>query len=427
MTTSLESTGALQRRLTLTLPADEIEQQVAARLNQLARQVRVNGFRPGKAPLSVVRRQHEARLRDEVVGELLQGKFIEGLGEHQLRPAGNPDIRAEPADGGEALRFSASFEVFPDITLADLSGVTLSLPTATVTDADVEKMLDRMRRQRAEWPEVARPAARDDRVMIDFVGTIDGEAFEGGTAQDVPIVLGSGTLIGDFEDQLLGASAGEERTVKVTFPADYPRDTLAGKDAQFAVTVKAVQEIALPEMNAEFVQAFGIEDGDLDALRARLRERLDQELTTALRRRRKAAVMQLLEQQHQFDLPRSLVHEEAHSLAHLAQQRNPAVDPHADMAPYEAEAERRVKLGLLLAEITRREGIKTDPARVRAEIERMAAGFDDKDMVINWYYSQPERLQEIENMALEEQLVDWVLSKVQVTEEVLSFDDAVAT
>ena len=427
MTTSLESTGALQRRLTLSLPADEIEQQVAARLNQLARQARVNGFRPGKAPLSVVRRQHEARLRDEVVGELLQGKFIEGLGEHQLRPAGNPDIRAEPADGGDALRFSASFEVFPDITLADLSGVTLSLPSATVTDADVEKMLDRMRRQRAEWPEVARPAARDDRVMIDFVGTIDGVAFEGGTAQDVPIVLGSGTLIGDFEDQLLGASAGDERTVKVTFPADYPRDTLAGKDAQFVVTVKAVQEIALPEMNAEFVQAFGIEDGDLDALRARLRERLEQELTTALRRRRKAAVMQLLEQQHQFDLPHSLVHQEAHSLAHQAQQRNPAVDPHADMAPYEAEAERRVKLGLLLAEITRREGIKTDPARVRAEIERMAAGFDDKDMVINWYYSQPERLQEIENMALEEQLVDWVLSKVQVTEEILSFDDAVAT
>ncbi|MFP5463913.1 MAG: trigger factor [Gammaproteobacteria bacterium] len=427
MTTLLENTGALKRRLMLSLPATEVEQQVATRLNQLARQARVNGFRPGKAPLSVVRRQHEARLRDEVVGELLQGKFIEGLGEHQLRPAGNPDIRAEPAEGGDALRFSASFEVFPDITLADLSGVALSLPNATVTDDDVEKMLDRMRRQRAEWPEVARPAARDDRVMIDFVGTIDGVAFEGGTAQDVPIVLGSGTLIGDFEDQLLGASAGDDRTVKVSFPADYPRDTLAGKDAQFAVTVKAVQEIALPEMNTEFVQAFGIEDGDLDALRARLRERLEQELTTALRRRRKAAVMQLLEQQHQFDLPHSLVHQEAHSLAHQAQQRNPAVDPHADMAPYEAEAERRVKLGLLLAEITQREGLKTDPARVRAEIERMAAGFDDKDMVINWYYSQPERLQEVENMALEEQLVDWVLSKVQVTEEVLSFDDAVAT
>jgi trigger factor len=427
MTTLLENTGALKRRLMLSLPATEVEQQVATRLNQLARQARVNGFRPGKAPLSVVRRQHEARLRDEVVGELLQGKFIEGLGEHQLRPAGNPDIRAEPADGGDALRFSASFEVFPDITLADLSALTLSLPSATVTDDDVEKMLDRMRRQRAEWPEVARPAARDDRVMIDFVGTIDGVAFEGGTAQDVPIVLGSGTLIGDFEDQLLGASAGDERTVKVTFPADYPRDALAGKDAQFAVTVKAVQEIALPEMNTDFVQAFGIEDGDLDALRARLRERLEQELTTALRRRRKAAVMQLLEQQHQFDLPHSLVHQEAHSLAHQAQQRNPAVDPHADMAPYEAEAERRVKLGLLLAEITQREGLKTDPARVRAEIERMAAGFDDKDMVINWYYSQPERLQEVENMALEDQLVDWVLSKVQVTEEVLSFDDAVAT
>ena len=427
MTTLLENTGALKRRLMLSLPATEVEQQVATRLNQLARQARVNGFRPGKAPLSVVRRQHEARLRDEVVGELLQGKFIEGLGEHQLRPAGNPDIRAEPAEGGDALRFSASFEVFPEITLADLSGVALSLPSATVTDNDVEMMLDRMRRQRAEWPEVARPAARDDRVMIDFIGTIDGEAFEGGTAQDVPIVLGSGTLIGDFEDQLLGASAGDARTVKVSFPADYPRDTLAGKDAQFAVTVKAVQEIALPEMNTEFVQAFGIEDGDLDALRARLRERLEQELTTALRRRRKAAVMQLLEQQHQFDLPHSLVHKEAHSLAHQAQQRNPAVDPHADMAPYEAEAERRVKLGLLLAEISQREGLKTDPARVRAEIERMAAGFDDKDMVINWYYSQPERLQEIENMALEEQLVDWALSKVQVTEEVLSFDDAVAT
>lgn len=427
MTTPLESTGALQRRLMLSLPASEIEQQVATRLNQMARQARVNGFRPGKAPLSVVRRQHEARLRDEVVGELLQGKFIEGLGEHQLRPAGNPDIRAEPADGGDALRFSASFEVFPDISLADLTSVTLNLPSATVTDDDVEKMLDRMRRQRAEWPEVARPAARDDRVMIDFVGTIDGEAFEGGTAQDVPIVLGSGTLIGDFEDQLLSASAGDARTVKVAFPTDYPRDALAGKAAEFAVTVKAVQESALPEMDTEFVRAFGVEDGDLDALRARLRERLEQELTTALRRRRKAAVMQLLLDQHSFDLPHSLVHQEAHTLAHQAQKRNPDIDPHADMAPYEAEAGRRVKLGLLLAEITQREGLKTDPARVRAEIERMAAGFDDKDMVVNWYYSQPERLQEVENMALEEQLVDWVLSRAQVTEETLTFDAAVAT
>lgn len=427
MTTSLESTGALQRRLTLSLPATEVEQQVTTRLTQMARQARVNGFRPGKAPMSVVRRQHEARLRDEVVGELLQGKFIEGLGEHQLRPAGNPDIRAEPADGTDVLRFSASFEVFPNISLADLGGATLTLPSATVTDDDVEKMLDRMRRQRAEWPEVTRPAARDDRVVIDFVGSIDDEPFEGGTAQDVPIVLGSGTLIGDFEDQLLGAGTGDTRTVKVTFPADYPRDTLAGKAAQFAVTVKAVQESVLPQMDAEFAKAFGVEDGDLDALRAQLRERLEQELTSALRRRRKAAVMQLLADQHNFDLPHSLVHQEAHSLAHQAQKRNPEIDPHADMAPYEAEAQRRVKLGLLLAEITQSEGIKTDPARVRAEIERMAAGFDDKEMVVNWYYSQPERLQEVENMALEEQLVDWVLSKVQVTEETLTFDDAVAT
>ena len=427
MTTSLESTGALQRRLMLSLPVTEIEQQVATRLNQLTRQVRVNGFRPGKAPLSVVRRQHGARVRDEVLGEALQSKYIEGLGEHQLRPTGNPDIRPEPAEGTDTLCFSASFEVFPDITLADFATLTLTVPTATVTDADVDAMLERMRRQRAEWPDVARPAARDDRVMIDFVGSIDGEQFEGGSAQDVPIVLGSGTLIGDFEDQLLGASAGDARTVKVTFPADYPRDTLAGKAAEFAVTVKAVQESVLPALDGEFVKGMGIEDGSLDSLRARLRERLEQELTTALRRRRKAAVMELLIEQHQFDLPHGLVHREAHNLAHQAHERNPNVDPHGDMAPYEAEGTRRVKLGLLLAEITQREGIKADPQRVRAEIERMAAGFGDTDMFVNWYYSQPERLQEIESMTLEEQLVDWVLSKVQVTEETLSFDAAVAT
>ena len=426
MTIPLESTGALQRRLTLTLPAAEIEQQVAARLTQLARQTRVNGFRPGKAPLSVIRRQHGARVRDEVVGELLQGKFIEGLSEHQLRPAGNPSINAETTDDAEALTFSASFEVFPEIELADLSGVTVTVPTASVSDEDVEKMLDRMRRQRAEWPTVERAAATDDRVVIDFAGSIDGEAFEGGSAQEVPIVLGSGTLIGDFEEQLLGASAGDTRTVNVTFPDDYPRENLAGKSAQFEVTVREVQEMQLPALDAELAKAFGIEDGDLDTLRSRLRERLEQELTGALRRRRKAAVMQMLAEQHQFDVPHSLVHQEAHSLAHQAQQRNPAVDPHGDMAPFEAEAERRVKLGLLLAEITQREGIKADPQRVRAEIERMATGFDDKDMVVNWYYSQPERLQEIENMTLEEQLVDWVLSKVQVTEETLPFDDAVA-
>jgi len=426
MTTTLENTGALARRLMLSLPAAEIEQQVTARLNQLTRQVRVNGFRPGKAPLSVVRRQHGARIRDEVLSELLQGKFVEGLGEHKLRPAGNPDIRAEPADGDDTLRFSASFEVFPEIALTDFAGLTLSVPTGAVTDADVDAMLERMRRQRAEWPDADRAAARDDRVIIDFVGTIDGEAFEGGSAQDVPIVLGSGTLIGDFEDQLLGASAGDARTVKVSFPADYPRDTLAGKAAEFAVTVKQVQQSVLPALDAEFAKGMGIEDGDLDALRARLRERLEQELDNALRRRRKAAVMQLLVDQHQFDLPHGLVHQEAHNLAHQAHERNPNLDPHGDMAPYEAEAARRVKLGLLLAEITQREGIKADPQRVRAEIERMAAGFGNTEMFVNWYYSQPERLQEVENMALEEQLVDWVLSKVQVTEQSLSFDDAVA-
>lgn len=426
MTTSLESTGALQRRLMLSLPVTEIEQQVATRLNQLVRQVRVNGFRPGKAPLSVVRRQHGARVRDEVLGEALQSKFIEGLGEHQLRPTGNPDIRPEPAQGTDTLCFSASFEVFPDVPLADFASLTLSTPTAVVTDADVDAMLERMRRQRAEWPEVTRPAARDDRVMIDFVGTIDGAEFEGGSAQDVPIVLGSGTLIGDFEDQLLGATAGEARTVKVTFPDDYPRDTLAGKSAEFAVTVKAVQESVLPALDTAFAQAMGVEDGNLDSLRTRLRERLEQELVTALRRRRKAAVMELLLEQHQFDLPHGLVHREAHNLAHQAHERNPNIDPHGDMAPYEAEAARRVKLGLLLAEITQREGIKAEPQRVRAEIERMAAGFGDTEMFVNWYYSQPERLQEVENMTLEEQLVDWVLSKVQVTEETLSFDAAVA-
>ena len=427
MTTPLESTGALQRRLLLSLPAAEVEAQVATRLTQLTRQVRVNGFRPGKAPLSVIKRQHGARVRDEVMGELLQGKFIEGLGEHQLRPTGNPDIRPEPADGAETLCFSASFEVFPDITIADLSGVRLTVPTASVTDADVDTMLERMRRQRAEWPVAERPAARDDRVIIDFIGTLDGEAFEGGSAQDVPIVLGTGTLIGDFEDQLVGASAGDTRAVKVTFPADYPRDTLAGKAAEFAVTVKEVQASVLPELNEDFAKSMGVEDGSLDTLRTRLRERLEQELTTALRRRRKAAAMQLLVDQHQFDLPHGLVHREAHNLAHQAHERNPNLDPHGDMAPFEAEAARRVKLGLLLAEIAQKEGIKAEPQRVRAEIERMAAGFGDTEMFVNWYYSQPERLQEVENMTLEEQLVDWVLSKVQLVEEPLSFDAAVAT
>ncbi|WP_372722567.1 trigger factor [Immundisolibacter sp.] len=426
MSTPLENTDALKRRLLLSLPGAEVEQQITTRLQQLSRQARVNGFRPGKAPMSVVRRQHEARLREEVVGELLQGKFIEGLTEHKLRPAGNPDIKAEPATDSDVLQFSASFEVFPDITLADFGSLSLVLPTASVSDDDVANMIDRLRRQRAEWPDVERAAAPDDRVIIDFVGTIDGEAFEGGTAQDVPIVLGSGTLIGDFEDQLLGASAGDARTVSVTFPADYPRDTLAGKAAQFAVTVKSVQAIQLPETDAEFVQAFGVESGELEGLREALRERLSRELDMALRRRRKGAVMQLLLDQHNMDLPHSLVHQEAHNLAHQAHKRDPAVDPHHDMSPYETEAARRVKLGLLLAEITQREGIRAEPARVRAEIERLAAGFDDRDAVINWYYSQAERLQEIENMALEDQLVDWVLSKVTVTDEALSFDDAVA-
>lgn len=433
--TSVQQPGALAREVHIQLSTDHVERVTAERLERLRRTLRMNGFRPGHAPLREVARRHGPQVRGEVVGDLLQGAVAQALREHSLRPASTPQLEpAVPAEGAEqptdVLRFVARFEVFPEVQLADWSTLRIAVPTAEVTDADVDQALERLRKQRAEWKAVDRAAAEGDRVVADFTGTLDGEAFEGGSATGAPLVVGGGSLLPDFEAALPGLSAGEERSFTVNFPAGYPRAELAGRAAQFQLKCSAVEEAELPEVNDALAQALGVEGG-VEALRERVRETLLAEVARVSGQRRKNAVMDLLAEQHQFDLPASLVHAEAHQLAHRqgatahAGHDHDNPDHEAEVAKLEPQAARRVKLGLVLAEVARAAKLQADPERVRAEVEALGRRFEDPEQVTRWYYADPQRLQDIQNSVLEEQLVEWVAAQVQVDTQPVALDDLI--
>ena len=434
MHVSVEQTSTLGRRMNVAVPANELDQAVEQRLQSLAQNMRINGFRPGKVPVRVVRQRHGEQVRLEVVNELLQSSLARALSEQELRPAGPPRIDAgsDLPGTGQDLAYVADFDVYPDIELADLSAERLVLPELALDESDVEDMLERIRKQNADWSEVERPAADGDRVTIDFAGKVDGEAFEGGTGEDMAVELGGGQLIPGFEEQLAGVSPGESRTLEVTFPDDYPAENLAGKAAQFDITAKRVEESQVPALDDALAEKLGVTEGGLEALRERVRDNMRRQADSALSRRRKDAVMELLASRHEFDLPQALVEQEANKLAHDAhsgqdhEHEHDHGHHHHDIEPHLDEARRRVRLGLLLAEIVRRHELKADPARVRAEIEKLAAPFGEKEQqeqVVNWYYSQQDRLAEIEVMVLEDNVVDWVIEQAQTETAPVNFQE----
>ena len=353
MHVSVEQTSTLGRRMNVAVPANELDQAVEQRLQSLAQNMRINGFRPGKVPVRVVRQRHGEQVRLEVVNELLQSSLARALSEQELRPAGPPRIDAgsDLPGTGQDLAYVADFDVYPDIELADLSAERLVLPELALDESDVEDMLERIRKQNADWSEVERPAADGDRVTIDFAGKVDGEAFEGGTGEDMAVELGGGQLIPGFEEQLAGVSPGESRTLEVTFPDDYPAENLAGKAAQFDITAKRVEESQVPALDDALAEKLGVTEGGLEALRERVRDNMRRQADSALSRRRKDAVMELLASRHEFDLPQALVEQEANKLAHDAHSgqdhehehdhghHHHVIEPHLD------EARRRVRLG----------------------------------------------------------------------------------
>ncbi len=420
---TLEDKGGLKRSLRITVPVETVDEQINSRLQKLSHTTKINGFRPGKIPLKVIRNRFLSQVEAEVAGELIQANFYRAIMEKELKPAGNPEIDTDGAKVGNNFEFTANFEVFPEIQLADLSSVSATRKSATITDADIDKMIANLRQQRATWDVVDRAAQTDDQIKIDFEGSIDGEVFEGGTAEGADITLGSGQMIPGFEEGLLGMSADEEKTFPVTFPEDYSAENLAGKEAQFKVKAISVSEATLPELDQEFIVSLAVEEGTVEGLRNKVRENMTRELEQRLEAQTKATAFDLLLEHNAIELPETLVNSEANQLAHKAHEGHDHGDHHHhDLEPHLEEARKRVSLGLLLSEIVTVHELKADADKVRANIDRMADPFDDKEAFVNWYYSQPERLAEIENVVLENEIVDWIFNQVNVIEEESDFD-----
>jgi len=428
MQVSVEPAEGLKRRMTVAVEEDRIDQVVQGKLKDMSRTVKLKGFRKGKVPLKVIQQHYGAQVRQEVIGDVLQSSFYEAVEQEKLRPAGAPDFEPKRMEPGQGLEYVATFEVYPEIELADLSGETVVKPVAEITDADVDEMIETIRRQNMTWEEVDRPAEEGDRVTVDFRGTIDGEPFEGGEGQDMEVVIGEGRLIAGFEEGLKGARAGDELTLDLTFPEDYHAKELAGKPVQFAIQVKKVEAPKLPEVDAEFARKLGVEDGDLDKMREEIRASMQQELDSKLQTKLKEEVMEVLLRSHDFPVPEALVEQEAQVLArqmqeNFARQGLKAEDLKLDPAMFRDQAWRRVKLGLLLAEIVKANDIKVDPERVKARVEEIAAPYEHPEEVVKWYYADPRRLGEVESLVYEDQVVDWVLENAKVEEKSHTFNE----
>jgi len=425
MQVSVEATGTLERKMTVAVPAERVDQEVQKRLQSLSRTVKLPGFRPGKVPAKVVASKYGASVRQEVMDEVTRSSFYEALSAEKLQPAGMPVFEPKPSEDTDSLEYTATFEVFPEVKLTSFDGVAVTTPAAEITEADIDGMIEKMRRQRVEWQAVERASQAEDQLVIDFVGTIDGEKFEGGEGDNVTLVLGSGSFIPGFEDQLIGVSKGDETTVKVTFPEDYQSAEVAGKEAQFAVTVQSVSEAKLPEIDEEFAVNYGIDS--LDDLRGELRKSMQYELDQAVKGKTKQAVMDMLFEKNPLDLPKSLVDEEINALMNQMKNnlKNQGVQVDAlnlDGKMYEDQARRRVTLSLLISEIVKANDIKASPEKVRETVEAVASTYDTPDEVVKWYYAERERLGQIESVVLEELVVEWVLGQIEVEEQPTAFD-----
>jgi len=430
MQANLENLGTLERRLSVAVPMAEIDQEVDARLKRLSRTVRMHGFRPGKVPLKVVERQYGPQVRQEVIGETLQKTFGEAVRQQNLKIAGYPRFDPKlPAEGASEFEYSATFEIYPEVTLGDISGATITRPHLEVGDAEVDRTLEVMRKQRVRYEAADRAAQNEDRVTISYTGTIDGTEFAGGRAENQPIVLGEGRLLPDFEKQLVGMKAGEKKSFELKFPDDYQGKDVAGKTASFEVAVSEVAAPKLPEIDAEFAKSLGVADGDLNRMRSEVRANLEREVKMRLSSRVKDQIMQALLEATQVEVPKALIESEIERLRELTRQDLAArgipiredMPLPADM--FEKQAQRRVNLGLILSELVRAHGLEPKPEQVRALVEEQAQSYENPQEVVRWYYQQPERLREFESMAMEDNVVDWALKTARVEDKPIEFDE----
>ena len=427
MQANLEVLEGLARRLNISVPMDQLETEVQSRLKRMARNVKMDGFRPGKASLGAVARQHGPGVRQEVLGETLQARFGNAVQENQLKIAGYPrfEPKAGQTDTAE-MTFSASFEVYPEVRIDDLSAGKISRSIVDLGDVDVMKTLEVLQKQRRTFETVDKAAVEGDLVKFDYQGTVDGVAFEGGKGEDFAAVIGEGRLLKDFEQSLTGLKAGDNKGFDLTFPAEYAAKELAGKAAHFEVQVKDVQAPVLPPVDAEFAMALGVDDGNVETLKAEVKSNLEREVKRRVQTKLKEQTMELLLQKSTLDLPQSLVAMETNRLrsmteADMQQRGVQTMKLSADM--FIGQAERRVRLGLILAEIVQTHKLVAQPEQIRALILEQAQSYEEPEQVMQWYYQSPERMQEIESLALEENVVAWVAGQAQVEDVTTSFEE----
>jgi trigger factor len=424
MQVTVESAQGLERRMRVEIPEEKVRGEIDKRLGDLARSVRIPGFRPGKAPVKVVARHYGRQVRDEVVGGIVRESLADALDQEQLRPAAVPHIA--PLETASGVTYTATFDVLPDISLPQFESIEIARPVATVSDEDVDRMLERMRVQRRTWREVERAATPSDRVVVNLEGHVDGEPLEEARATELPVELDAGRMVDGFEDGLVGAQAGEDRTLELSFPEAYP-EHLAGRPVTFDVKVHRVEEPVLPDVDDEFAESFGVADGSVEALRREARANMERELGDGLRALLKQRVMEALLAGDDIELPESMVRDE---VARAMQRRYEELErsgighENIELSPdaFEAPVRRRIALELVVAEIVREHRIELDHARVRARVEIIASTYQQPATVLDWYYSDRSRLAPIESFVFEEQVVEWVLEHAQVTDEPTSFD-----
>jgi trigger factor len=430
MQSNLETLSALERRLSVTVPATEINTEVESRLKRLTRTVKMHGFRPGKVPLKVVAQHYGPQVRQEVLGDAMQKSFGEAVRSQNLRVAGYPRFEPKPLDESSAeFQYSATFEIYPEVVVGDITGTALECPVLEVGDTEVDKTLDIMRKQRANYTPVERAAQTGDRATIDFRGTLDGAEFQGSSAKDQLFVLGEGRLLPEFETNVTGMKAGESKAFDVRFPDDYHGKDVAGKTARFEVTIKQVAEPQLPEVDAAFAKSLGVANGDIAQMRTEIKANLEREVKGKLKARIKDQVMQALLDATRLDAPRSLVQMELQRMQAGARQELAARglkvpdDAPLPMEMFEQQAQRRVSLGLILGEVVKAHQLFAKPEQVRGMVEEQAQSYERPEDVVKWFYADAERLREIESAAMEENVVAWALGLAKVTDKTVEIDE----
>jgi trigger factor len=428
MQVSVETIEGLERRLTITVPAETVDVEVKNRLRHIAKTQRINGFRPGKVPASVIQKRFGQSVRQEVTGDLMQRNFVEAIVAEKINPAGRPQFVEKSAADSDAIEFEATFEVYPEVEIKDLEKITVERPVVEVTDKDLDEMFVTLQKQHQTWKENKRKSKKGDKLTLDFTGRIDGEEFEGGKAEDFELELGASRMIPGFETEIIGMKAGEEKTIKVTFPEDYHAENLKGKEAEFDIVVKKTEGPILPEVDEEFAKLFGIEEGGVEALREEVRKNMTRELTQAVKAKVKEQVIEGLLAANEVDLPKALVAQEVDVLRQQAMQRfqgqmDPKNMPELPAEMFTEQAERRVKIGLLLGEVIKTNELKVDEAKVDELIASAASAYEDPQEVINYYKSNQELNQQMQNVALEEQAVEFITEKANVKEKKANFKD----